>query len=223
MDCHLSTRAPVSFTADASRRDLSGESEPPAPNSTYGEIKLRCEELLTKLAVGTGARSVAARLFNVTGPGNANGIVANVARQAAEICCGARADFRLRSNTPILDLVDVQEAAEGLVRLAEATAPPPIVNVCSGRMITTNNLINAACQVIGRDCPVSYEDDRGPCDALIGSPGLMAATTGWSARKPIDQIVRDVILSLQKGEETQMVVPTREKANSLASGKIAHY
>jgi nucleoside-diphosphate-sugar epimerase len=176
------------------------ESEPTAPNSTYGEIKLKCEELLTKLAVRTGARSVAARLFNVTGPGHSNGIVPDVAHQAADILSGVRADFRLRSNTPFLDLIHVREAAEGLIRLAEVNAPPPIVNVCSGRMLTTNDLINAARQVIGRDCPVSYEDSGGPCEALIGSPDLMTAMTGWSARMSVDQIVRDVILSVQKGK-----------------------
>jgi UDP-glucose 4-epimerase len=172
------------------------ESEPATPNSAYGEITLRCEELLSKVAADTGARSVAVRLFNVAGPGNANGIVVDVARQAADIKTGTRANFRLQSNTPILDLIHVSEAAEGLVRLAHATTPPPVVNVCSGRALTTKDLINAACQVIGRDCPVSYEDDRGPCEALIGSPELMTATTGWSARKPVEQIVRDVILGL---------------------------
>jgi nucleoside-diphosphate-sugar epimerase len=173
------------------------ESDPAAPNSIYGEIKLRCEELLAELAARSGARAVAARLFNVTGSGQADGIVADIARQAVDIRSGIRTDFCLRSNTPILDLVDVEEAAEGLVRLAEASPPPPVVNVCSGRPLTTDHLINAARHVIGREAPVSYQDDRGPCEALIGNPDLMAATTGWRARKTLDRIVADVIMSRQ--------------------------
>jgi nucleoside-diphosphate-sugar epimerase len=175
------------------------ESDPTAPNSIYGEIKRQCEQLLAELAARTGARCVSARLFNVTGPGHANGIVVDVARQAADIRSGLRSTFRLRSSAPILDLIDVREAAEGLVRLAEAYAPPPFVNVCSGRTLTTQDLINAARQAIGRDCPVGYDDDRGPCEALIGSPDLMVATTGWRARKAVNKIVADVIVSLEPG------------------------
>ncbi len=172
------------------------ETDLAAPNLAYGKIKLECEKLLIQLAVRTGAQAVAARLFNVTGPGHASGIVVDVARQAADICSGMRTGFRLRSNTPILDLIDVQEAAEGLVGLAGTSALPLAVNVCSGRPLTTDDLIDAARRVIGRDSPVAYDDDRGPCEALIGCPDLMAATTGWHAQKPLDQIVKSVILSL---------------------------
>jgi nucleoside-diphosphate-sugar epimerase len=176
------------------------ETDAAVPTSIYGEIKLRCEELLAECAARIGARPVAARLFNVTGPGQANSIVVDVARQAAEIRSGARAEFRLRSNAPILDLIDVAEAAEGLVRLAEASATPAVVNVCSGRPLTTSDLINAACHAIGRDAPVTYEDDRAPCEALVGSPDLMAATMGWHARKSVDAIVAQMISSLYPRE-----------------------
>ena len=176
------------------------ETDAAVPRSIYGEIKFRCEELLAERTARIGARPVAARLFNVTGPGQANSIVVDIARQAADIRSGARAEFRLRSNAPILDLIDVAETAEGLVRLAEASAPPSIVNVCSGRPLTTSNLINAACHAIGGEAPVTYEDDRDPCEALVGSPDLMAATTGWHARKPVDTIVAEMISSLYPGE-----------------------
>jgi nucleoside-diphosphate-sugar epimerase len=172
------------------------ESDPAAPNSIYGEIKFRCEELLVELAARSGACAVAARLFNVTGPAQADGIVVDIARQAVDIRSGIRTGFLLRSNTPILDLVDVEEAAEGLVKLAEASAPP-FVNVCSGRPVTTDDLITAAQHVLGCDAPVSYQDDRGPCEALIGNPDLMAATTGWRAQKTVARIVADVIVCRQ--------------------------
>jgi nucleoside-diphosphate-sugar epimerase len=172
------------------------ECDPAVPNSAYGEIKLSCEELLAEWTARTGARAVAARLFNVTGPGQANSIVVDVARQADSIRRGARSEFRLRSSTPILDLIDVGEAAEGLVRLAEASAPPSVVNVCSGRPLTTNDLIEAACHAIGREAPVTYEDGGAPCEALVGSPALMAAATGWQARKPVGRIVAEMISSL---------------------------
>jgi nucleoside-diphosphate-sugar epimerase len=171
------------------------ESEPAAPNSVYGEIKLECEQLLAELAAQTGIHRVAARLFNVSGTGHANGIIVDIARQATEIRSGTRTGFHLRSNTSILDIIDVQEAAEGLVLLAKVLGAPPRVNVCSGRALTTIELINAACRMIGYDVPVSFDDDRGPREALVGSPELMATTTNWRACKPLAQIVSEVMLS----------------------------
>ena len=169
------------------------ESEPPAPNTVYGEIKLECEHQLAELAARTGVRNVTARLFNVSGTGHASGIVVDVARQAAAIRSGGRSDFHLRSNTSILDIIDVQEAAEGLLLLAKVAGAPPLVNICSGRALMADDLINAARQIIGCDAPVSFDDDRAPCDALIGSPDLMTAITNWRARKPIGQIVAEVM------------------------------
>jgi UDP-glucose 4-epimerase len=174
------------------------ESEPPAPNTIYGEIKLECEHLLAELAAQTGIRNVTARLFNVSGTGHANGIVVDVARQAAEIRSGARSDFHLRSNTSILDIIDVQEAAEGLLRLAKVVEAPALVNVCSGRAITAIEMVDAARQIIGCDAPIRFDDDRSPCEALIGSPELMTATTGWSARKPLAGIVSDVMQGIMQ-------------------------
>jgi nucleoside-diphosphate-sugar epimerase len=171
------------------------ESEPAAPNSVYGEIKLECEQMLAELAAQTGIRRVAARLFNVSGTGHANGIIVDIARQATEIRSGTRTGFHLRSNTSILDIIDVQEAAEALVLLAGVFGAPPRVNVCSGRALTAIELINAACQIIGYDVPVSFDDDRGPREALVGSPELMATTTSWRACKPLAQIVSEVMLS----------------------------
>ena len=179
------------------------ETDPAVPNSVYGEIKLRCEERLAKWAVRVGAQHLAARLFNVAGPGQVNGIVMDIARQVAEIRSGTRVEFQLRSNTPILDVTDVREAAEGLIRLAEGPAGPAVVNLCSGRPLTTDDMIVAARKMIGCDVPVTYEDDRGPCEALIGDPVLMTATTGWRAQKHFDQILADVILSFQTSKENQ--------------------
>jgi nucleoside-diphosphate-sugar epimerase len=169
------------------------ESEPPTPNTVYGEIKLECERLLAELGAQTGIRSVTARLFNVSGIGHASGIVVDVARQAIGIRSGARSDFHLRSNTSILDIIDVREAAEGLLQLAKVAGAPPLVNICSGRAITAIELVDAACEIIGRDVPVSFDDDRSPCEALIGSPELMTAATNWRARKPLAEIISDVM------------------------------
>ena len=57
----------------------------------------------------------------------------------------------------------------GLLALAESSQLPSIVNVCSGRPVTTEDLIAAACRPIGRDVEVGYdvETDRHSCWSAI--------------------------------------------------------
>lgn len=174
------------------------ETDPVMPNSIYGEIKLRCEEFLTDWRARTGVRAVAARLFNLSGIGQKNGIVVDVVRQAVEIRAKVRTGFKLHSNRPILDIVDVREAADALVRLADIAAPPAVVNVCSGRPLTTEDIVSAAKTFLGCEASISYDEAERPSEALVGAPDLIAQTTGWQARKTIDQLVAEMTLNLER-------------------------
>jgi nucleoside-diphosphate-sugar epimerase len=176
------------------------EYDPVAPHSAYAEVKLLCEKFLAESIAGIGGRPVAARLFNVSGRGQRAGIVHEIAQQAIEIKAGRRSSFRLRTNEPILDVIDVNEAALGLIALAEFPGLPSIVNVCSGRSVTTEDLIAAACRAIGCDVPVSYDVETDRRHMLVGNPDLMLARTGWRAHRSIEQIVPDVISGLPTAE-----------------------
>jgi nucleoside-diphosphate-sugar epimerase len=135
-------------------------------------------------------------LFNVSGRGQRAGIVHEIAQQGIEIRAGRRSAFHLRTNEPILDVIDVNEAAMGLLALAESSQLPSIVNVCSGRPVSTEDLIAAARRAIGCDVEVRYDVETGGRHMLVGNPDLMIAKTGWRARRSIDQIVPDVIAGL---------------------------
>ena len=169
------------------------ESDPVAAHSAYAEVKLLCEEFLRKSMAGVGGCAVVARLFNVSGRGQRAGIVHEIAQQAIEIRSGRRSTFHLRTNEPILDVIDVNEAAHGLLALAETPRLPAIVNVCSGRPVTTEDLISAARRAVGCDVEVGYDVETDRRHMLVGNPDLMTAGTGWRAHRSIDQIVADVI------------------------------
>jgi nucleoside-diphosphate-sugar epimerase len=168
-----------------------------APDSAYAEIKLRCENFVRETIASAGARPVVARLFNISGLGQRAGIVAEIAQQAIEIEAGRRAEFELRTNEPVLDLIEVSEAAAALLALAEADDPPEVVNVCSGKPVTTEDLITAARRAIGRNAPVRYAIETVERRVLVGDPALMAARTGWYANRGVDEIVAAVISGLQ--------------------------
>jgi len=176
------------------------EFDPVAPDSAYAEVKLRCESFLAESIAGAGGRPVAARLFNVSGRGQRAGIVQEIAQQAIEVQAGRRSTFHLRTNEPILDVIDVNEAAKGLIALAESPGPLSIVNVCSGRPVTTEDLISAARRAIGSDADVTYDVETDRRHMLVGNPDLMLARTGWRAHRLIEQIVPDVISGLSAAE-----------------------
>jgi nucleoside-diphosphate-sugar epimerase len=168
-------------------------SDPVAPNSAYAEVKLRCERFVSEKIASFGARIAVARLFNISGFGQRAGIVSEIAQQAVEIQSNRRSEFRLRTNEPILDLIDVNEAATALLALAEAPIIPEVVNVCSGRPVTTEDLIAAARRAIGCQAPISYTVETERRHMLVGNPDLMIARTGWRACRSVDEIVAAVI------------------------------
>jgi nucleoside-diphosphate-sugar epimerase len=175
-------------------------SDPVGPHSTYAEVKLRCESFLADSIAPAGARPVAARLFNVSGFGQRAGIVVEIAQQAIELRAKRRSEFRLRTNEPILDLIDVNEAAGALLALAEAPDIPAVVNVCSGRPVTTEDLIAAARVAIGCEASVRYAVETERRHMLVGNPDLMMARTGWRARRSLEHIMPDVIAGVERGE-----------------------
>jgi nucleoside-diphosphate-sugar epimerase len=181
----------------SSRQPLREIAEP-KPDSAYGEVKLACEILLSERR--EGLRSRVARLFNVTGAGHTKGIVSEIACQAAAVLDGRVAHFHLRSNSSVIDLIDVRDAAAALIALADAPVPPPVANVCSGRATTSDDLIDAARAVIGREVPIVYDQRTTEETALIGSPRLMEAATGWRARRKVPDIVRDAIAAAMRAE-----------------------
>jgi nucleoside-diphosphate-sugar epimerase len=172
-------------------------SDPVAPNSAYAEVKLRCERFVSETIASFGARIAVARLFHISGFGQRAGIVSDIAQQAVEIQSNQRSEFRLRTNEPILDLIDVNEAAAALLALAEAPIIPEVVNVCSGRPVTTEDLITAARHAIGCHAPISYTVETERRHVLVGDPDLMIARTGWRARRNVDEIVAAVISGRQ--------------------------
>ena len=180
------------YERSLSRRPLL-ETDPVAPNSAYAAVKLRCERFVGETLAALGARPGVARLFNVSGFGQRAGIVAEIAQQAVDIRSERRAEFRLRTNEPILDLIDVSEAAAALLALAETPEIPKVVNVCSGRPVTTEDLIAAARHAIGQWAPITYANPTERRQMLVGSPALMIERTGWRAQRSVDDIVAAVI------------------------------
>jgi nucleoside-diphosphate-sugar epimerase len=77
------------------------------------------------------------------------------------------------------DFVMLEDVARALVELATTdTAPPPLVNVCSGVGLRFGQIVEAMAQAMGIHATVRSLDRPG-FEAVVGDPELLRSTLGW--------------------------------------------
>lgn len=132
------------------------ENEPPGPIDVYGQSKLAAETVVRTQK--PAPRVEIARLFNVYGPNDTNPhVLPEIIKQLAG---GARA-LRLGRTDTVRDYVFVDDAAEGLIRLAENGAGPVgITNIGTGRGYQVDDLVQTAVSTAPGLCDVRIELDE---------------------------------------------------------------
>ena len=77
------------------------------------------------------------------------------------------------------DFVMLEDVARALVELATSdTAPPPLVNVCSGVGLRFGQIVEAMADSLGVPATVRSLDRPG-IEAVVGDPELLRSTLGW--------------------------------------------
>jgi UDP-glucose 4-epimerase len=151
-------RVVIASTADvyAISDEPHSEAETPAPNGVYGIGKLAGEKLLQSWTERTSAVGVAARLFNIYGPGETNPHV------LPDICAGLRESdvLRLGNLTPRRDYIYVDDVARVLVDLAELGSPPAQVNVGTGVSTSVEDILTMISELTGREIVVEQDPAR---------------------------------------------------------------
>jgi nucleoside-diphosphate-sugar epimerase len=119
----------------------------PQPTTSYGRSKLQGTLALQECAAASGLVAIAARLFNVYGPGERAGRLLSAMMHAA----GAGLDLPLTSGEQLVDFMYVEEVAEGLLRLglAHGAEPGEIVNLAMGRLISVRAFAELAARQLG--------------------------------------------------------------------------
>ena len=121
------------------------ESTPCRPTTLYGRTKL---EGTLAIAGATGLRWVTARIFTVYGPGEGPGrLLPSLVDAADEL-----GEVALGPGTQRRDFLYVEDAAEGLVRLACAPdGSGEIVNLATGKLSSVREFALAAARLLGVD------------------------------------------------------------------------
>jgi UDP-glucose 4-epimerase len=129
------------------------EADLPAPTGVYGIGKLAGEKLLASWVERTGGIGVAARLFNIYGPGETNPHV------LPDICAGLRESdvLHLGNLTPRRDYIFVDDVAHVLAELIAVAEPPAAVNLGTGTSTSVHDLLALIRELTGRDITVKED------------------------------------------------------------------
>lgn len=169
------------------------ETDQIAPWSVYGAAKHALHVLLRSSLMPDGTSVAWARIFNVTGPGEArHRLLPTTARELAR---GGR--MELTDGTQRRDFLHVEDVAAGLLRLAEPGIDGTF-NVCSGVSRTLRQVLEGLAKRVGRGtldfgaCPRSQHD----LEVSVGDNHALSAL-GWSPshdfEATLDAVVRDAV------------------------------
>jgi UDP-glucose 4-epimerase len=148
----------LASTADvyATTTEPLGESSPLGPSNIYGLSKLAAEGVVRLAAASQQCDAVICRLFNLYGAHETNPhVIPEIVKQLRS------GDEVVLGNTkPRRDFVDVGDAADALVALAERAPLGSTVNVGTGQSYSVDDVIDMISKLTGRQIEVSTDPSR---------------------------------------------------------------
>jgi GDP-4-dehydro-6-deoxy-D-mannose reductase len=179
------------------------ECDEPVPVSPYGIAKAA----QTQVALDAATRGLDARVgrvFNLIGPGiSADFLIGRVVTQLAGIAAGvAQPRMELGSLASVRDFVDIRDACDGLIAVAERGAPGRVYNICSGVARTSREAVEALVRCSGLDVEIAEEavgSPRAGLDVSVGDPSRAAAELGWRPAIDFGSSACDAVAAAREG------------------------
>lgn len=174
------------------------ESAPQRPRTVYGASKAAQEVGALQAHRATGAKVIAVRPFNHTGPGQEPRFVLPALVRRAMGLRSAPGDSTLviGNGTPVRDFLHVEDVVDAYISLLHSGVPGTAYNVASG---VGRSVFDIAAQIL-RCVGVSATVVEDPAlmraidvPYLVGDAALLTRTTGWHPRHSFDDIVNDLL------------------------------
>ena len=174
------------------------EDDTVCPNNPYGTSKLAQEMVAIRAWEDDGIPGLIARAFNHVGPRQAPSFLApGLAKQIAAIEAGlAEPVLKVGNLEPRRDLMDVRDTVRAYRAMMQSATPGSPYNVCSGRAVSVEELIQLFVQRSRQPIRIEQDPDRfRPNDTplLLGDATKLSADTGWSTTIPLEQTVEDLL------------------------------
>jgi GDP-4-dehydro-6-deoxy-D-mannose reductase len=170
------------------------ESAPLRPANPYAASKAAAEMACLAAARVRGVRTVVARSFNHTGPGqDPRFALPSFARQLAALPEGG--ELRVGNLGARRDLLDVRDVVRAYCALARHGEPGSTFNVCSGRAVSMRDALDLMIGITGKAVEVVVDPGRvRPVDVplLVGDCRRIAGL-GWVAEIPLERTLADLL------------------------------
>lgn len=118
------------------------------------------------------------------------------------------ASTRRQEDSPILmtgwnsirDFIDVRDVVAAYLAILDLESPPHTTfNVCTGAGTSVETLARSVLNLLGMDREIVFQGSPNSSDDvpyLVGDPGLLAETTGWKARRSLEDGLRTMLQSI---------------------------
>jgi GDP-4-dehydro-6-deoxy-D-mannose reductase len=173
------------------------EDAPVAPVSPYAASKAAAELAAAEVARRTGLRTIIARAFQHTGPGQTEQyVVPAFARRLRQARAQGETRVPVGNLKPVRDISDVRDVVAAYVALLERGVPGEVYNVCRGEGVSLAELFDKLSMLLGVRAEAVPEPSlmRGAdLPHLVGDNARLRSATGWAPARTLDATLRDVI------------------------------
>ncbi len=169
-----------------------------APRTVYAATKAAQEILALQCWRATGLRTVVARSFNHSGPGQEpRFLLPALVHRARELAAApAGTPMPVGNRTPVRDFLHVSDVVAAYIALCQRGTPGEAYNVASGTGWSVQELLERVIARTGsRVVPTEDPALVRPVDVpvLVGDPRKLQHAVGWRARLSLDDIIEDLL------------------------------
>ena len=168
-----------------------------APRSPYAASKVGAEVAARETALRTGLRTLVARPFPHTGPGqDARFVVPAFASRLLEARRSGARTVRVGNLDVTRDFLDVRDVTAAYLALLEKGVPGEVYNIASGRAVKLSELFAMLAKVVGVDAAPEADPvltRAVDVSYLVGDAGRLRQATGWSPRYTLEETLRELV------------------------------
>ncbi len=165
------------------------------PLHPYGISKVAQENLTYQYFKNFGIRTIAARIFNTTGPRKVGDALADFSSQVAKIEAGEQeAVIKVGNLEAERDITDVRDQIRSFWLATEKAKYGEVYNFCSSKAIKIQYILDKLISISKNEIKVEMDKEKlRPSDEpiILGDNSKLIKETGWKPEIGIDQTIKD--------------------------------
>ncbi len=167
------------------------------PSTPYSVSKLGAELVARQAARCSGMRLIIARPFPCSGAGQDESFwIPARCRMLREVKRNGWAVVPVGDLTAVRDFVHVEDVADAYALLLKRGTPGEVYNIASGRPVTLDEIHTRLERLLDVEPKREIDSSQVRREArpyLVGDASKLRAATGWSPRRSLDDILKDVL------------------------------